>query len=113
MVVSVHTPLDEVAELMKPAMESTAAIGDTQTSNNPSSGQTPSQPLVSPSVFTDELQGELPASTPWLVTWCYQAVCQQNDTITQPIAIRIQALQVLATFVKHYFTLARLVRKNA
>lgn len=111
MIVSVQAPLDEVIDLMKSeASTSTACVEDGQMSDSSSFGQTPSEPAssdVSPSMFMAKPLEEIPSYTPWLILWCHQAVCRQNNTPLQPVAIRIQALQVIAAFIKHYFTLSR------
>ena len=111
MIVSVQAPLDEVTDLMKSKVSTvTFDDEDAQKPNSSLSVEGPSEQMsldTFPSIFQAQSMNEIPSCTPWLVCWCYRAVCRQTSTSVQPVAIRIQALQVIAAFVKNYFTLCR------
>ena len=96
MVVCVHTPLQEVVDIMKP---SSAEIntGNRSVSQNNSS--------TTPDSNSVELKPDLqvPLESPWLINWCVQTINRRENSLV----VRMEALQFLGSFVKSYVFLLR------
>jgi len=90
MVISVHAPLKEVITIMKQAPHE-----EKQTA------------IVASQVTKDELSNSQEQTHPWLIDTCITMVARQHGKEVQPVAVRIEAIQVLIAFVRNYFDILR------
>lgn len=97
MVVCVHTPLQEVAEIMRPTSAEVNAGNRTVPQTNSSVSDSSS----SSAVMSPELQ--VPTESPWLIQWCIHAINRRENSLV----VRLEALQFLGSFVKSYVALLR------
>ena len=98
MVVCVHTPLQEVAEIMTPT---SADVNNTGNRSMPQTNSSVYDSSSSSAVMSPELQ--VPPESPWLIQWCIHAINRRENSLV----VRLEALQVLGSFVKSYVFLLR------
>lgn len=98
MVVCVHTPLQEVAEIMRPT---SAEVNNPGNRSMPQTNSSVCDSGSSPAVMSPELQ--VPSESPWLIQWCIHAANRRENSLV----VRLEALQVLGSFVKSYVVLLR------
>lgn len=100
MVVCVHTPLQEVAEIMRPT---SADVNNTGNRSMAQTNSSLSDCNSSCATMSPELQ--VPSESPWLIQWCVHAINRRENSLV----VRLEALQVLGSFVKSYVFLLRYV----
>ncbi|KAL9981784.1 hypothetical protein ACROYT_G010531 [Oculina patagonica] len=93
MVVCVHTPLQEVVEIMKPT---TAEINTGNRSVAQTNSITTENSSSSAVVLIADLQ--VPPESPWVIHWSAHAINRRENSLV----IRLEALQFLGSFVKSY-----------
>ena len=96
MVVCVHTPLQEVVEIMRPTSEE-INFGNRNVSQN-NNNTTPDSASVD---LKPDLQ--VPLESPWLINWCVNTINRRENSLV----VRLEALQFLGSFVKSYVFLLR------
>ncbi|KAJ7387239.1 hypothetical protein OS493_004213 [Desmophyllum pertusum] len=94
MVVCVHTPLQEVVEIMRPTTAEISA-GNRGTSQ-PNSSTSDSTNGNSSAEMNVDLQ--VPPESSWLIHWCVHAINRRENSLV----VRLEALQFLGSFVKSY-----------
>ena len=99
MVVCVHTPLQEVVEIMRPTTAEISA-GNRGTSQ-PNSSTSDSTNGNSSAEMNVDLQ--VPPESSWLIHWCVHAINRRENSLV----VRLEALQFLGSFVKSYVFLVR------
>ena len=100
MVVCVHTPLQEVAEIMRPT---SADVNNTGNRSMAQTNSSLSECNSNCAAVSPELQ--VPSESPWLIQWCVHAINRRENSLV----VRLEALQVLGSFVKSYVFLLRYV----
>lgn len=98
MVVCIHTPLQEVAEIMRPTSAEVNNTGNRgmQQTNSSVCDSSSSSALMSPVL-------QIPSESPWLIQWCIHAINQRGNSLV----VRLESLQFLGSFVKSYVFLLR------
>lgn len=96
MVVCVHTPLQEVVEIMRPTSEEISSGNRTVSGNNSSSAHDMGSVYVKPDL-------QVPLESPWLINWCVNTINRRENSLV----VRLEALQFMGSFVKSYVFLLR------